>query len=97
MSYLPHSLEDLINSKSDKNKELMIAEVAVKMLSVVEQFHNLGYIHNDIKPSNFRIKDGEVYIIDFGTEKPYMDKNVHIKENHVGFFGTVEFASIRIH
>lgn len=45
MDYLPESLSDFINSEGPENVEKMIAEVAVKMLDVLEKFHSLGYIH----------------------------------------------------
>ena len=45
MDYLPESLSDLINSNGPENVDKMIAEVAVKMLDVLEKFHSLGYIH----------------------------------------------------
>ncbi len=81
MTYLPESLNDLINSKGPERKDSMISDVAVKMLDAVEQLHNLGYLHRDIKPSNFRVKDGEVFITDFGTVQSYLDDNGnHIKE-----------------
>jgi hypothetical protein len=41
----------MINSKGQENKELMMTEVAVKMLNVLEEFHGLGFLHRDIKPS----------------------------------------------
>jgi serine/threonine protein kinase len=81
MTYLPESIDDLVNSKGPEKKDEMILEVAVKMLDAVEQYHKLGYLHRDIKPSNFRVKDGEVYITDFGTTIPYLDADgAHIKE-----------------
>jgi hypothetical protein len=45
MDYLPESLSDLIISKGPENVDKMSAEVAVKMLDVLEKFHSLGYIH----------------------------------------------------
>ena len=67
------------------------------MLEVLEKFHNLGFLHRDIKASNFRVKDGEVYLTDFGTAKNYIVNGTHIEEEYSKFFGTVEFASIRTH
>ena len=75
MEYLPDSLEDLVMSGGIEHKEEMLAIVAVKMLDVVEQFHNLGFLHRDIKCSNFRVKDGEVYLVDIGTVTDLYDEN----------------------
>ena len=40
--------------------------ICVQMIEAVEQMHNAGFIHKDIKPDNFRIKDNRVVLIDFG-------------------------------
>lgn len=59
----------------------MILEVAIKMIDAVENFHKLGYLHRNIKPSNFRVIDGEVYITDFSKTITYRDTDgIHIKE-----------------
>ena len=36
MTYLPHSINDLVNSKGPEHKEEMIYEVSVKMIEAVE-------------------------------------------------------------
>jgi serine/threonine protein kinase len=33
----------------------------------VRQVHSTGHIHRDVKPDNFRVHEGKVYITDFGT------------------------------
>lgn len=59
----------------------MVLEAAVKMFDVVEKYHKLGYLHRNIKPSVFRVKDGEVYITNFATTIKYIDnEGAHIKE-----------------
>jgi hypothetical protein len=35
MTYLPQSIDDLLMSKGAENKDLMISEVAIKMLTAV--------------------------------------------------------------
>ena len=75
MEYLPDSLEDLVMSRGADHREEMLAIVSVKMLDVVEKFHNLGFLHRDIKCSNFRVKNDEVFLVDFGTVTDLHDKN----------------------
>ncbi len=45
-----------------------ILSIGMQMLDILEKFHSLGYIHNDLKPQNMMIKYGQnqVYLIDFG-------------------------------
>jgi tRNA A-37 threonylcarbamoyl transferase component Bud32 len=68
MTLLPESLEDLIAREG-------LPSVAVKMLKAIQNVHQeLGVIHKDIKPDNFRVKDGNVYLVDFGLQQPYMQE-----------------------
>jgi serine/threonine protein kinase len=67
-TYLPHSIEEYLASKGDEKNDQFVLELAAKMISAVEKFHRLGYIHQDINPSSFRVKDdGEVYLKNFGN------------------------------
>jgi serine/threonine protein kinase len=46
-----------------KNKE----ETLVLVLKEIQRLHQLNYIHTDIKPSNFIVRNKEVFILDFGS------------------------------
>uniref|UniRef100_A0AAF5DG41 non-specific serine/threonine protein kinase n=1 Tax=Strongyloides stercoralis TaxID=6248 RepID=A0AAF5DG41_STRER len=55
--------------------------VSYQMLQAIKSLHNIGYIHNDLKPSNFTIGDKEdesgciiIYLIDFGLSRLYGTK-----------------------
>jgi serine/threonine protein kinase len=53
----------------------VVADVAPKMLEGLRQVHSTGNIHRDLKPDNFRVHEGKVYITDFGTLQSVIDKN----------------------
>ena len=59
------------------------------MLDILEKFHLMGYIHNDMKPQNMMTKYGQnqVFLIDFGLTTPTAE-NKRYK-----FRGTPYFAS----
>jgi serine/threonine protein kinase len=58
------------------------------MISVLEQIHKVGYIHRDINPSSFRVKDGEVYLKNFANAIKYVDDDGnHIEESFDEFVG----------
>ena len=71
----------------------------------LESFHQLGYLHLDLKPDNILIKSPDysiwesssvLYLIDFGISKKFVqDDGSHIKEatSRVPFVGNVVFAS----
>ncbi len=46
------------------------------MLEAIEEIHKVGYIHRDVKPSNFRMKGDKVYLTDFGTITEFIRNGV---------------------
>lgn len=75
--------------------------VASQTINILEIFHNKGFVHRDVKSSNFLIKQknpSELCLIDFGLSKRYIDPNTgkpHPKLDRVHFVGTPRYASIR--
>ena len=77
--------------------------MGVQMINSLENLHTHNYIHRDIKPENFVIgNEGNhhnVYLIDFGLSKKYLDDY----GNHVpfvdgkGLVGTARYTSINSH
>ena len=102
LSYLGPSLEDLFDFCSRKFSYKTICLIGIQILDRLEWIHNNGFIHRDIKPDNFLIglgnKRSNIYMVDFGLSKPYIDNNKHIKyRNDKNFTGTYRYASIRNH
>jgi len=51
--------------------------IGVRFLSLIEEVHGTGYVHRDVKPSNFVIglsgeKRRNIYMIDFGLARRFM-------------------------
>jgi len=58
-------IKDILNEMSDKERMLiyqLIGEAAAKL-------HSAGIIHGDMTTSNMILKDGRLYVIDFGLGK----------------------------
>lgn len=52
---------------------LEIGKEFIDIVSALFNFHELGYVHCDIKPANFLYKDGVVHLTDFGNAKAFDD------------------------
>ena len=74
MEYIDESLIKYIrNNQTPMNFDQIFIDVCVKMLNCLHSLHNKYYIHRDVKPENFRVKDNQVYIIDFATANKFID------------------------
>ena len=100
MEYLDHSLTEYIQSKTFQNASdyfNLISSLSVQMIDIIEKLHNIGYIHRDIKPDNFRVHKDKIYLTDFGTIQEYKKAGKHVGEAVASFIGTMSFAPIRAH
>jgi serine/threonine protein kinase len=80
-----------------------VQEIALQLIDAIVEMHTISmYIHRDIKPPNIRVKDGKVYLIDFGTIRNYLDANgQHFTDQYAhysySFVVTAKFASLNAH
>jgi len=75
--------------------------IGQKIVRILSFIHEKGLIHRDVKPDNFVFnQDGtDVYIIDFGLCKKYIDNdNKHIEmKSGKTIIGTPNFVSVNVH
>jgi serine/threonine protein kinase len=97
MDYLDLSLEEFL--EVNHYQEHSFGQISKMMLKCMESLHRVGYIHRDVKPDNFRVKDGKAYLVDFGQSREFRNAN----GDHIPFAtgrqmkGTPFFISIFAH
>jgi serine/threonine protein kinase len=94
------NLETYIQHKPMTASQL--AALTIKCLDIVQQIHAKFVVHRDIKPANFMIKNGDIYLIDFGLATFYLDQYSQHREDNdtekIGtMVGTAKYASLNIH
>ncbi|KAI1699606.1 protein kinase domain-containing protein [Ditylenchus destructor] len=78
--------------------------LALEMLEALEELHSFGFVHRDVKPSNFAIQEEagktNVYLIDFGLCRQFrnsMNGEIKPPREHTQFRGTTRYASLAAH
>ncbi|CEF69540.1 Protein kinase domain and Serine/threonine-/dual specificity protein kinase, catalytic domain and Protein kinase-like domain-containing protein [Strongyloides ratti] len=84
--------------------------VVYQMLQSIKSLHSIGYIHNDLKPSNFTIGDKDIengsviiYLIDFGLSRLYGTKDFpkppvfNGEKKALEYIGTITHCSPNAH
>ena len=93
------------SSRRQKGKfpPFIAIQIARQMLVIVQKFHEYGWIHRDVKPSNFLLQQhssSPLVLIDFGLCKRHLDpetKEPLPEAPSAKFTGTKKYASMRAH
>lgn len=65
-----------------------------KCINILQKVHNKNVIHRDVKPQNFMIKNGDIFLIDFGFAYFYKnEEGVHHNKVTESIIGSVKYTS----
>ena len=99
LEMLGPNLETVLKEQGGTLSESTTASLGIRALETLEQIHEAGILHRDIKPQNMCLApDGspKVYFIDFGLCKKYTTKDGHIPHrSDKKVTGTPRFCSLR--
>jgi len=101
LNLLGKSLEQLKTEQTKFSLKLTL-QIGVQILFLLKTIHDKGLIHRDIKPENFLLGlnslNKQIYIIDFGFCKSYLNNGQHIKFGRIhNLIGSNNYASINSH
>ncbi|XP_056166537.1 casein kinase 1-like protein HD16 [Syzygium oleosum] len=104
MDLLGPSIQALLVNNLPTPPMEAIACISVEAISILEKLHSRGYIHGDIKPSNFLLgppgtpEEKKLFLTDLGLATRWQDPSTgsHVKYNQTpdDFSGTIRFASV---
>jgi serine/threonine protein kinase len=79
--------------------ETKMKKIMWKIIEIIESVHKHFVVHRDIKPQNFMIKSGDIYLIDFGLATFYIGEDGEHCPNKSSttIIGSPLFVSIRVH
>ena len=105
MSLLGPSISELRRKQPEGKFSLSTTlRLGTQMLAGIQAIHNCGFLHRDVKPSNFAMgclptTNHCCYILDFGLARQYTTPTGEIRQPRAvaGFRGTVRYASISAH
>ena len=101
INLLGDSLQTIKERKQTFSLKLVL-QIGIQIINLLKMIHDKGLVHRDIKPDNFLLglqkKNTQIYIIDFGFCKTYLNDNKHIEiQKTNNLIGTSNFASINAH
>ncbi|CAH1791025.1 unnamed protein product [Owenia fusiformis] len=105
MSLKGKNLAELRRSQQRGNFTISTTlRLGVQILRAIESIHAVGFLHRDVKPSNFAMGRSPstcktVYMLDFGLARQYTNAtgDVRTPRPAAGFRGTVRYASVNAH
>lgn len=94
MTFYSSSLQNYIIQKGTMDNH-KLSSVMIKCIDILENIHQLLVVHRDIKPENLMVKNGDIFLVDFGLATFYVDENNQHKKKKIqeDITGTPKYVS----
>lgn len=102
MEKLGHTLQHYFYKRQKAFSLKTVCQIGIKLIEIIKQIHDIGYVYNDLKLDNILIGDQhsnlnsmhEIKLIDFGFATKFVDQNGnHLKLDKQPFRGNMAFCS----
>ena len=80
------SLEKYLNKNGKARTETEAVQIALEILTGLENLHGKGFVHRDLKPDNILIMNGRFCLADFG-----ISREIKTHSKATGTAGTMEY------
>jgi serine/threonine protein kinase len=101
MELFGKSLGKILKESKGKLPIASVLRIGIKLLNILEELHNRGFLHRDIKPENIvlgrKSTQQEIYLIDYGFCKIFRSQScgsLNIYKEGVTFQGNYAFCSM---
>uniref|UniRef100_A0A914H3A4 Protein kinase domain-containing protein n=1 Tax=Globodera rostochiensis TaxID=31243 RepID=A0A914H3A4_GLORO len=91
-------------SPSQRFSSSTALRVAYQLLQSIRDIHSIGFLHRDVKPSNFAVgrtlpTQHCIYMLDFGLARLFLNAKGEVRSprSAAGFRGTVRYAALSAH
>eukprot|EP00347_Sterkiella_histriomuscorum_P013782 403363384 len=84
-------------------KGIIVQQLLLKCIDALRKFHEIGYVHRDIKPGNIMMREDQPILIDFGISQEYNKDLQQKAQNSQNFYsqslipGTKGYVSLKMH
>jgi serine/threonine protein kinase len=96
---LTKDMYHMFRTKRSKFTEEYVYTLGAQMFERIETLHKLGYVHRDLKPSQFMYKrhSAQLHLVDFNLARKYPISFAYVSQHNGGFVGNATFASVSAH
>jgi serine/threonine protein kinase len=96
---LHHDLSYCFHNKRANFTEAYVYGLGLQMFQRIQSLHGCGYVHRDLKPSQFLIKrrSSDLYLVDFNLSRKYPKSFAFTTQGKGGIVGNAVFASVSAH